>query len=248
MISIITPCYNAEKYLERAIDSVLAQTYHDWEMLIVDDCSSDASADIINVYSRKDDRIRYFKTDNPSGSPTLPRNIGIENAKGRYIAFLDSDDLWLPCKLERQMAVLNGHKEAAVVYSDYEKITESGRRSGRVVASPEQVSYRQLLCGNVIGCLTGMYDVSKVGKVYMKPLGHEDYVMWLEILKKGFIGVGTCDVQALYRVRESSVSADKFKALRWQWNIYRNVENLALFKAISCFIVYAFKGLVKRMK
>jgi glycosyltransferase involved in cell wall biosynthesis len=174
--------------------------------------------------------------------------VGIKYASGRYIAFLDSDDMWLPNKLEVQMKAFQENIDAAIVYSYYEKVTETGVRSGRIVASPPRITYDDLLYGNIIGCLTGLYDTEKVGKVYMNQIGHEDYAMWLEILKKGFVGVNTCDVQALYRVREGSVSADKFKAARWQWNIYRNVEHLALFKAIRCFIAYAYKGLVKIMK
>ena len=247
-ISIITPCCNAAKCLVQTIESVLAQTWSDWEMLIVDDCSLDASADIIREYAKKDPRIKYFRTSQRSGSPAVPRNVGIENACGRYIAFLDSDDMWLPNKLEVQMKAFQENIDAAIVYSYYEKVTETGVRSGRIVASPPRITYDDLLYGNIIGCLTGLYDTEKVGKVYMNQIGHEDYAMWLEILKKGFVGVNTCDVQALYRVREGSVSADKFKAARWQWNIYRNVEHLALFKAIRCFIAYAYKGLVKIMK
>ena len=112
LVSIITPCYNAEKYLSQTVESVLSQTWQDWELLIIDDCSSDNSMNIIRDYSRRDARVRYFKTEEPSGSPTLPRNIGIENARGRYIAFLDSDDLWLPTKLEEQVNYLNLKAEA----------------------------------------------------------------------------------------------------------------------------------------
>lgn len=247
-ISIITPCCNAAKYLAQTIESVLAQTWQEWEMLIVDDCSTDGSADVIMEYANKDSRIKYFRTSHPSGSPAVPRNVGIENASGRYIAFLDSDDMWLPNKLEVQLRLFQENADAAIVYSYYEKVPETGVRSGRVVTSPCRITYNDLLYGNVIGSLTGMYDTEKVGKVYMRQIGHEDYPMWLEILKKGFVGVNTCDVQALYRVREGSVSADKLKAARWQWNIYRNVENLSLFKSIRCFIAYAYKGVVKSLK
>ena len=248
LISIITPCCNAARHLVQTIESVRAQSWQEWEMLIVDDCSSDGSPDIIREYSAKDSRIKYIKTNQRSGSPAVPRNLGIENAHGRYIAFLDSDDMWLPNKLEVQMRVFFKNEDAAVVFSFYEKVQENGIRSGRVVTSPSRITYNDLLYGNVIGCLTGVYDTEKVGKVYMRQIGHEDYPMWLEILKRGFVGVNTCDVQALYRVRKGSVSADKLKAARWQWNIYRNVEHLGLFKAIRCFIAYAFKGLIKSMK
>ena len=247
-ISIITPCCNAAKYLAQTIESVLAQTWQEWEMLIVDDCSTDGSADVIMEYANKDSRIKYFRTSHPSGSPAVPRNVGIENASGRYIAFLDSDDMWLPEKLEKQIRVFQENADAAIVFSYYEKISEEGVRSDRVVTSPELITYDRLLYSNVIGCLTGMYDTEKVGKIYMRQIGHEDYAMWLEILKKGFVGVNTCDVQALRRVRNGSVSADKFKAARWQWNIYRNVECLSIFKAVRCFVAYAFKGFLKSSK
>lgn len=247
LISIITPCCNAAKHLVQTIESVLAQSWQDWEMLIVDDCSTDGSADIIKKYENKDLRIKYFRTSQQSGSPAVPRNVGIENARGRYIAFLDSDDMWLPNKLEVQMKVLMENATAAIVYSYYEKVSESGVRSDRVVMSPCRITYNDLLYGNVIGCLTGMYDTEKVRKVYMKQIGHEDYPMWLEILKSGYIGVNTCDVQALYRVREGSVSADKFKSARWQWKIYRDVEHLGFFKTMRCFISYAFKGMAKSL-
>lgn len=248
MVSIITPCYNAEKYLAQTIESVLVQTFRDWEMLVVDDCSSDGSAEIIRSYARKDPRIIYLKTDKRSGSPTGPRNLGIQNARGRYIAFLDSDDLWLPDKLERQLEIFAENESAAVVFSYYEKMSEDGKRSGRVVTSPESVTYAKLLYGNVIGCLTGIYDTGKVGKVYMENYGHEDYIMWLAILKKGYLGVNTQDVQALYRVREQSVSSNKLQALKWQWSIYRNIEKLGFFKSMLCFAGYAFKAFFKMLK
>lgn len=248
LVSIITPCFNSEHYLAQTIGSVLNQTYHNWEMLVVDDCSTDGTADIVLQYAKDDPRIKYFKTVNPSGSPTLPRNIGIENATGRYIAFLDSDDLWLPTKLEEQVKTLVANPNAAVVFSCYDKINEKGEQLGRVDTSVSKVSYEELLYGNVIGCLTGMYDTEKVGKVFMRYVGHEDYVLWLEILKKGYVAVNTCNVQAMYRVRSGSVSADKFKAARWQWNIYRNVECLSILKAIRCFVAYAFKGFLKSLK
>jgi len=248
LISIITPCCNAAKHLKQTIESVLVQTWQDWEMLIVDDCSSDGSIDIIKEYSMKDSRIKYFRTLKPSGSPAVPRNIGIENANGRYIAFLDSDDMWFPNKLKAQMQVFRNNEDAAIVFSYYEKVSENGIRSGRVIVSPPKITYDDLLYGNVIGCLTCVFDTEKVGKVYMKQIGHEDYPMWLKILKFGYIAVNTCDVQALYRVRARSVSADKFKAAQWQWNIYRNVEKLGFLKSVRCFIAYAFKGFVKSLK
>lgn len=248
LVSIITPCYNSAKFIANTIVSVIAQTYENWEMLIVDDCSTDNSAEIIQSYSAIDNRIKYFKTESPSGSPTRPRNLGIEKAKGRYIAFLDSDDLWLPNKLEKQISLLRDNPRVAIAYSYYEKIDEEGNRDSRIIKSPAEVSYSQLLYGNVIGCLTGVYDTSKVGKVFMEYVGHEDYVMWLAILKKGFVAKNTNDVQALYRVREGSVSANKFKVLKWQWNIYTNIEQVGFIRSCCYFCCYALKAFMKALK
>ena len=173
LVSIITPCYNAAPFISQAIESVLAQSFGDWEMIIVDDCSSDDSLSIIQKYARIDSRIRYLRTDKPSGSPTLPRNMGIKEAKGRYIAFLDSDDIWLPNKLSDQLKVFE-KSEVAIVFSNYEKVSLGGERCGREVIAPCEVDYRLLLKGNCIGCLTAMYDSALTGKIFFKEIGHED--------------------------------------------------------------------------
>ena len=247
MVSIITPCYNASAFIEQTILSVQAQTYTDWEMLIVDDCSNDNSAEIIKRYADKDRRIKYLNTDRSSGSPVKPRNIGIENAKGRYIAFLDSDDVWFPDKLEKQLNLFHD-KKVAVVYSNYEKMNENGERGNRIIKAPSETNYYDLLKGNVIGNLTGVYDTEKVGKVYCQNIHHEDYILWLSILKKGFIAKNTNTVTALYRVRNNSVSSNKLKVLSWQWNILRNVENLPFYKSVYCFMCYAIKAILKAVK
>ena len=245
LVSIIMPVHNAEKYLDESISSVLQQTYPHWELLIVDDCSTDNSPAISLRYAAQDARIRYLKTDAPSGSPCLPRNMGIEAAHGRFIAFLDSDDCWLPDKLERQLPVFEKTERVGLVYADYEKMSEEGERNSRVVKAPLKVNYKQLLRGNVIGCLTAVYDTTKVGKMYFMQHTHEDYILWLSILKKGFVAVNTGTVEALYRVRRHSVSSNKWKVLSWQWDIYRNVEKVGLLKAIYYFAHYAYKAYKK---
>jgi len=247
MVSIITPCYNASQYISYTIDSVLKQTYPNWELIIVDDCSTDNSSDIIKQFISGDTRIKYFKTDNPSGSPVLPRNIGIEKATGRYIAFLDSDDIWLPTKLEEQLKLFKDDK-TAVAFSNYEKMNEAGDRNQRIIIAPKETNYHNLLKGNVIGNLTGIYDTEKVGKVYCQDIRHEDYVLWLSILKKGYLAKNTNTVTALYRVRENSVSSNKLKILSWQWNILRNVEKISLPKAIYYYTNYAIKAFLKTIK
>lgn len=244
LVSVIMPVHNAETFLNQSIQSVLSQTYQNWELLVVDDCSSDNSALLIHQFEATDQRIKYLKTEEPSGSPTLPRNIGIANARGRYIAFLDSDDMWLPNKLKEQLSLFK-NKDTAIVFSNYEKITEEGERNQRFVIAPESTNYKHLLCGNVIGCLTAVYDTKKVGKMYFEKISHEDYILWLAILKKGFTGKNTGTVNALYRVRTQSVSSNKWKALSWQWNIYVKVEKVGYIKAIYYFMNYALKAYKK---
>lgn len=246
-ISIITPCYNSQAYIAEAIESVLIQTFPYWELLVVDNCSTDNTASIIQRYVLQDSRIKYLKTNTPSSSPVSPRNIGVSKARGRYIAFLDSDDAWLPDKLERQMAMFEKHADMAICFSNYEKMAENGERNDRIIKAPERVTYKQLLLGNVIGCLTAVYDTEKVGKMYFPNHSHEDYILWLSILKRGYVARNTGTVEALYRVREHSVSSNKLKTLSWQWDIYRHVEGIGLLKSAYYFANYACRAVRKAM-
>lgn len=247
LVSVITPLYNAEKYIGGTISSVMAQTYKHWELIIVDDCSSDNSAAIIHQFAEKDERIHCLRTEKQSGKPIVPRNIGIEHAQGRYIAFCDSDDVWLPTKLERQLDLFGLYEDMAICFSNYEKMTENGKLDQRIIKAPLEVNYRQLLLGNVIGCLTAVYDTEKVGKMYFENHFHEDYILWLSILKQGHVARNTGTVEALYRVREHSVSSNKLKTLSWQWDIYRNVEKIDFLKSLYYFANYAYRGVKKAM-
>ena len=247
LVSIITPNYNCACFIGQTIESVLSQTYRNWEMLIIDDCSTDNSIEIIEKYVKQDARIKMFKTECNSGSPVKPRNIGIQNAQGRFIAFLDSDDLWLQDKLERQLPLFDD-ANAAVVFSNYEKITENGERKNRIVNAPIKLTYKQMLKGNYIGCLTAMYDVSRSGKVFFTDFRHEDYVLWLTILHTGYVAVNTNTVGALYRVRGNSVTSKKMMVLRWQWVIYRNFLRLSVFISMYYFCFYAVNAFIKRIK
>jgi len=244
LISIITPCYNSESYILEAIESVRAQTYKNWEMLIIDDCSTDISVSLINDYVKKDKRIKLFVTEKNSKSPVEPRNIGIKNARGRYIAFLDSDDIWLPTKLENQVKQFKEDK-IAIVFSYYEKISEKGNRKNRVVYSPSIVTYKELLKGDSIGFLTAIYDTEKSGECYFKHIGAEDYAFWLLMLRPGFIACGTNTVEALYRVRRKSLSSKKIRAAKWTWDIYRNLLEFSVFKSVYHFIFYAIRAVCK---
>lgn len=243
LVSIIMPVHNSENTIAEAIDSVLAQTYQNWELLIVDDCSTDNSIAVINNYLKKDSRIKLFCTDMSFGKPFYPRNIALKNARGRFIAFLDSDDVWVPSKLEKQLMLFL--YDVSVVYSFYEKISTDGKRVGRVVKSPLETNYKKLFLSDVIGNLTGIYDAVLVGKVYQKNVDQEDYVMWLDILQKGYRAKCYPEVLALYRVCKHSLSAAKFRNFKWQWNTYRKVFHLNIFYSIYCYINYVIRGFIK---
>ncbi len=235
------PMHNSETFVGEAIESVLAQTYRQWELIVVDDDSTDNSLLTAKKYETIDPRISVMSNDRHLGMPSAPRNFGIRHANGRYIAFLDSDDCWLPTKLERQLSLFNDSK-VAIVFSNYEKIDESGKRNNRIVRAPMLVNYRDMLHSNYIGNLTGMYDRNRVGTEYMPDIPHEDYAFWLLILKKGYMAKNTGSVEALYRTRSKSVSSFKLLILPWQWNIYRKQEHLPFLKSIYYYACYAVRG------
>jgi len=246
-VSVIMPCHNGAATLRQAVDSVLAQTFADWELLVIEDTSTDDSVAVIKEYCAKDSRIRLLHTPAPTGKPATPRNVGIEAASGRFIAFLDCDDQWLPGKLEHQLPLFE-QQNCAAVFSFYKKMDASGNVRPAVVTSPASVDFDQLLDGNCIGNLTGIYDTAKVGKVFQKEIHHEDYLMWLQVLQKGFVARNTGTVEAYYRESGTSVSGSKLKALSWTWTIYRKELGLSLGASVLHFIKYAFKALSKKLK
>ncbi len=246
LVSIIMPVHNDEQYLHSSIQSVLNQGYQDWELLIVDDCSTDSSAQIIQQYCQKDARIKRYKTRQASGSPTKPRNIGVENAQGRFIAFLDSDDEWLPEKLERQVALMLQKPDALIVFSNYKLMDEDSRQYRGFINAPSQTDYAHLLKGNVVGCLTVMYDTEKTGKRFFPYCGHEDYALWLSMLRDGGKVYNTNTIEAIYRLKASSVSSNKLRAMAWQWHIYTQIEHLGVLRSVYYFVNYAFRAVIKR--
>ena len=246
-VSVIMPCHNGEKYLRQAVESVLVQTFADWELLIIDDASTDGSPTIAGEYCAKDSRIKLLHTEYSTGKPATPRNVGIEAAQGQYIAFLDCDDQWLPDKLEHQLPLFKW-KDCGAVFSFYKKMDSTGAVRDTVITSPAAVDFDHLLDGNCIGNLTGIYDTSRVGKVYQKEIHHEDYLMWLQVLQKGFIARNTGTVEAYYRESGTSVSGSKLKALGWTWDIYWKELGLPFMASAGHFIKYAFKALSKKLK
>lgn len=246
LVSIIMPMHNSSRFVRDAIDSIIAQTYTLWELLVINDASTDDSPNIVKEYEKQDKRIHLLNNSNPIMMPSAPRNVGIRAARGRFIAFLDSDDMWYPQKLEQQIPLFD-EPNVAIAYSNYEKISERGERSNRIIRAPKEATYKSLLLSNVIGNLTGVYDRKKVGKISFKDIHHEDYVMWLSILKKGFKAKNTLTITAAYRVGNQSVSSSKFKVIPWQWHIYREVEGFSLIPSCYYFANYAIRAFYKNM-
>lgn len=243
LISIITPSYNSASFITATVSSVISQTFKSWEMIIVDDCSSDNSIQVIQEFIKRDPRIKLIKLTENSGA-AVARNKAIEAAIGRFIAFLDSDDLWMPNKLEKQVQFMLD-QDIAFSFSAYEKIDETGNVFG-TVGVPKKTGYHDLLKTCSIGCLTAMYDVEKLGKVYM-PVNtkREDFATWLAILKQVDYAYGMPDVLAQYRVYASQISAKKAKMAKETWRLYRDIEQLGVFKSAYYFAHYAVRGLLR---
>jgi glycosyltransferase involved in cell wall biosynthesis len=243
LVSIVMPLFNSSGFMSRAIDSVFAQTYKDWELIIIDDCSNDGSYEIAYEYAKKDKRVKLIRQTENKGS-AVTRNLGIENAKGRFIAFLDSDDIWVSQKLEKQIKFMLNN-EAVLSYTAYQKMDERGNLGG-VIYVPPKVSYTDILKSNRIGCSTAIYDTEKLGKLYMPNIRRrQDHGLWLKILKIGYTAYGIDEPLTLYRIRQDSISGNKIKTLKDQWRIYREIEQLSLLKSIYYFTHYAYNGFKK---
>lgn len=230
MVSIITPSFKSERFISQTIETVLAQTYQDWELIIVDDVSPDNSNEIIDEYCKKDIRIKLIKLQTNSG-PAVARNKAINQAKGRYIAFLDADDLWKAEKLEKQIIFMQ-EKDCALCYSNYEIMSEQGVLKNKLIKPPLKLSYRDLLKTNYIGCLTAIYDTKKVGKIYMPLISkRQDYGLWLKILKKTDFAYCVEESLAIYRVMSTSVSSNKYKLLKYNYLLFRKHEGFSSLKS-----------------
>jgi teichuronic acid biosynthesis glycosyltransferase TuaG len=245
LVSIIVPVFNAERFLSSAIESVMAQSYINWELILVDDCSTDRSYEIAQTYEKADSRIILMRLNRNSGT-AIARSTALERAKGKYIAFIDSDDIWLHEKLETQLKFMNNRK-LVFTFSSYYVINEAGVRTS-CFDVPGKVSYSDLLHTNSVGNLTAIYDAEFFGKVSLVKRKYEDYILWLDLLKKIPYTYSQREYLAEYRKYGSSYSSNKFKAVIWQWNIYRHVENLNIVKSMYYLIFYTIHGLFKYKK
>lgn len=246
LISIIIPVYNASLFIEDTIKSIEKQTYSNYEAIFVDDYSNDNSVEIIERYQQKNEKIKIIKLKKHKGV-SFARNIGIRKAKGRYLCFLDSDDIWLENKLEAQINFIkkNGH---AFTYTAFKYINHEGNKISNKISVPPELSYKQALLNTRILTITSMFDLLEIPKryCYMPNIMHEDMATWWKILKKGYIAHGQNEVLSYCRKTKKSRSSQKFKSAFYRWKLYRNTEKLRLIKSLYCFSHYTINAIIKR--
>lgn len=255
LISIVVPVYNAAAYVAQTVEMVIRQTYPEWELLLVDDCSTDESVAVIQrtVFQNEAlapqirDRIRLICKEKNVGA-ALARNTGIREAKGRYLAFLDADDVWLPDKLAKELAFMK-KKNAAFVFSSYEFGDEDALPMGKVVHAPEMLTYRKALSRTVIFTTTVLFDMEKTGRelVLMPDVKSEDTATWWKVLKAGFPAYGLDEVLAIYRRPKKSLSSNKPEAVRRIWKLYREQEKLSLPDSIVQLFFWAVRATLRRI-
>ena len=248
LISIIVPVYNAGAYIRETISMVAAQTYGNWELLLVDDGSEDDSREKIRESMESGDaRIRLIEKQQNEGAARA-RNTGIEASKGRYVAFLDADDLWMPDKLEKELAFMK-EKQAAFVFTAYEFGDEDAKRTGKVVNVPPSLTYFKALSRTVIFTTTVMLDTERTGRelIRMPEVKSEDTATWWKILKNGFTAYGLNEVLAVYRRPARSLSSNKLEAIRRIWNLYRKQEKLSLWYSVYNLFFLAVRATMRRL-
>ncbi len=246
LVSVIMPCYNAEGFISESIESVFAQSYNNWELVITDDCSSDRTPEIVRAYCEKDSRINFAIAEQHSGIAGT-RNHCLKRAKGRFVAFLDNDDIYYPHKIEKQVNFMleNGY---AFSYASYELMNENGSMKGKVIKTNGIIDYDKYLRNTIIGSGTIMLDREKTGMLRMpNNATSDDMALWCKILKDGHCAYPINDILLKYRIRSHSASSNKLKAARDVWLVYRKQEKLPLSKALIYFLSYAFHAVKKRL-
>ncbi|MGU8573755.1 glycosyltransferase family 2 protein [Clostridium perfringens] len=244
LVSIITPMYNSQKYIEEMLKSVINQSYSNWELIIVDDCSIDDSCKIVEKYSKFDKRIKLIKQKKNKG-PAESRNIAIKISKGRYIAFLDSDDLWHKKKLEVQINYMLD-KSIALTCTSYEMVSEDFSKSYGIFRVKNKIKYSDMLKKNYFSCDTVVVDKYKVNNIFMENFEkHEDYVTWLKYLKETEFAYGIDKVLAYYRISNNSRSSNKFSNIKPLFKIYYNIEELGIIKTIKYLLLYCINAILK---
>ena len=230
LVSIITPTYNCGKFIGRTIESVQKQSYTNWEMIIVDDCSKDETKDVVEKYAKEDSRIKYHLLETNSGA-AVARTTAMELANGKYMAFLDSDDIWKEDKLEKQLVYMK-ENNISFCCTAYEQIDEDDNKLGRVIKTIKKTSYNRLLLDCPVGNSTVMYSVEKMGKFKVPNIRkRNDDALWLQMLKKEKYIYGMPDILMEYRIRENSISSNKFNLIKYHWKLYREIEHLSVLRS-----------------
>ncbi|MEO8517010.1 MAG: glycosyltransferase family 2 protein [Flavobacterium sp.] len=243
LVSIIIPTYNSEKFISDAIQSVQKQTYLDWEMIIVDDCSKDETVEIIKNFMEDDQRIHLIRLQKNSGAG-IARSAALSEAKGRYVAFLDSDDIWKNEKLSKQIEFMQT-QDLPFTFSYYEWINEKGNALNKRIEAPQKLTYRQLFFCNFVGNLTGIYDTNYFGKIAISSIRkRQDWMVWLTILKKIKTAQPVPESLAFYRIRENSVSASKIALLKPNYTVYRKFHKLNVLVSLLCMVGFLFTQLL----
>lgn len=244
LVSIIIPVYNAEKFIRDTVASIKAQTYDNYEVLLVDDGSTDNTVSVMREI--ENDRIKIYESEGKSAAAA--RNTGIKNAKGRYIAFIDADDLWDPEKLSKQISFMN-ENDAAFSFTGYEFADENGVSVNKIVTVPHTITYRQALKNTTIFTSTVIFDLNKLSKedIYMPFIKSEDTATWWRLLRNGVKAYGLNESLTLYRRSGSTLSSDKMEAIRRIWNLYRESEHLSVPYSAYCFIFWAIRAVIRRI-
>lgn len=243
LISVVMPNYNGHRFVEQAIDSVLNQTYQNFELIVVDDCSNDDSLSRIEQKAQRDNRIRVIALEYNAGVANA-RNVGIKEAKGEYIALLDNDDLWTKDKLERQLALAK--KGADIVYCSYDFIDEESRSIKKPFVVPQQTNFNKMLASSVISCSTSFIKAELMQAHPFNPdFYHEDYVLWMELLRVCPTAYGDQKVLMHYRQVTGSRSNKKGNAAKERWNTYRKALKLDTVTSAWAFVRYAVNGVMK---
>ena len=247
LVSIITPTFNAQKYIRATIESVQNQSYQNWEMILVDDASTDQTVSIIKEFAANDNRIKLTELSKNSGNG-FARNVALEKATGKYIAYLDADDLWFPMKLEKQIAFLKTNN-LPFTFSFYDCIDEEGNNLNRRVEAPVNLTYNQLFFCNYVGNLTAIYDVDFFGKIILEATQkRQDWRLWLTILKQIKTTKPVPEPLAFYRIRKDSISSSKFKLIKHNFGVYRDFHGFNFVSSVFLMIRFLFTQLVIKPK
>lgn len=251
LVSVVVPVYNAARFISDTVLSVKSQTYTNWEIILVDDGSTDNSVEVMNnlaaEINKGTDRVHVITAPNKlkaAGS----RNLGVKNANGRYIAFLDADDLWFSDKLEKQLALMT-EKDCAFSFTGYEFADEDGIGVQKIVRVPEKITYNQAVKNTTIFTSTVIFDLNKLSKedIEMPDVGSEDSATWWKVLKKVPYAYGLNEALTLYRRGDSSLSSNKLVCLKRTWKLYRDVEHFSFIKSAYCFICYMIHATIRRL-